>query len=125
MALTNPIPEIPDSRQVNAIGCQQASFLIIPGTSDYPTGGYVISGLQCRMPKGIISVSIDGINTTGNNLGYIWNAIVNYTLASNGIPIVPTSFNIYVANIVTNVVTQLNAGTNLTGAILSVTVQGY
>lgn len=125
MALTNPIPEVPDSRQYNAIGCQQATFLIIPGTNDYPTGGYVISGLQLRMPKGIVSVSIDGINTTGNNLGFLFTAVVNYTLSSNGIPIVPTSFNIFGANIVTSVVTQLANNTNLAGMILSITVQGY
>jgi len=123
MALTTPIPEVPESRQTNAVGCQQATFLLIPGTSDYPTGGYVVSGLQLRMPKGIFSASIDGWNSTANGLGYGFNVILGMTLASNNIPIVATSFALYAYVLTTSL--QVANGQNLSGAIFSVTVQGY
>jgi hypothetical protein len=123
MALTTPIPEIPDSRQMNGIGCEQASFLLIPGVSDYPTGGYVVTGLQLRMPKGIISVSIDGWNATANGLGYGFSVIVPSTLSSNNIPIVPTTFNLYAYVLTTSA--QVGPGVSLSGAIFIITVQGY
>ena len=77
---------------MNNIGGETATFLIIPGTSDYPTGGYVITGLMCRMPKGIFAVSVDGQNSTGAAIGYSPLPTLGFTLASNNIPNIPSQF---------------------------------
>jgi hypothetical protein len=122
MALQLPLPEVPESRQYNSAGNQQASFLIVPGVSDYVTGGYVITALQCRM-KNIFAVSIDGQNAavlTGQ-----WNAFIqlNATASASGLALPVTSFNFWVALATSGV--QLSASTNLTGAIWTVSITGY
>lgn len=124
MALTTPLPEVPESRLKFGVGVEQCSFLIVPGTSDYPTGGYLITALQCRLSK-IFSVSIDGINSAGNALGFIFTPVLAMTLATNNIPNDVTQFNLFGSNIVASVITQLANGTNLSGLIMVLTVTGY
>lgn len=127
MALTFPLPEIAESRQLNGVGNQSACYLVIPGTSDYTTGGYAITAAQCRMTR-IISVSIDGINATGNAIGtgYSWTSIVNYTLSSaNNIGLVPTSFLLFAETVTAGAFAQAANGFNFAGLILGITVTGY
>jgi hypothetical protein len=147
MALTLPLPEVPESRLLFGIGMTQASFFVIPGTSDYPTGGYIINTVACRLMRAIFSVSVDGGNS--NTFGYTPSITIAYTLASNNIPNIPNSFAFQVEalNIGTNA-TQTNLvnlaagvltapvgsvaklseipnGTNLSGAIWCITVTGW
>lgn len=146
MALTLPLPEVPESRTLNGVGSQTATFLVIPGTSDYPTGGYIISAQQCRLQR-IIGASVDGGNST--TLGWLPSITIAYTLGTNNIPNVPTSLAFQVEALVVTAGTSgnavtLNAGTtleatgggtvkqseiaaatNLTGCIWSITVTGY
>lgn len=43
MALTTPIPAVPDTTTYEGIGVIGQTFVIIPGSSDYVTGGYALS----------------------------------------------------------------------------------
>lgn len=96
MALTLPLPEFPETRVYNSVGNQSAVFAIVPGTSDYPTGGYVISALQCRLQR-IYAVSIDAQNSTVFTNGWLTDATVPVTIGSNNIPLPATSFNFQVS----------------------------
>lgn len=70
MALPNPIPSVqgarlylgPDSSAI------EDTFIINPGLSDYPTGGYIITNIQLRL-KLISFAWITGFNQEG--AGYI------------------------------------------------------
>lgn len=126
MALTTPLPEVQGSRQLIGPDLQAASYLIIPGVSDYVTGGYVITAAGCRL-KNIQLASIDGNNATA--LG--WNAYCVFSLAQLTEPAGTagygfsgySQFLFYLAVVTTGV--QAGAGSNITGAIWTVTVQGY
>ena len=122
MALTLPLPEVPESRQYNAAGNLVATFLVIPGVSDYVTGGYAITAAQCRM-KQIYAVSIDGQNSTVMSNSWDGFIVLNCTLSTSGLALPVTSFNFWVALGTTGV--QVAASTNLTGTIWTITVDGY
>jgi hypothetical protein len=121
MALTTPLPEVPDSRVHLGEGCIQASFWIIPGTSDYPTSGYVITPSMCRLMRGFQSAWIGGENATVIAGPWLMIPVMSMALTSNGYPSMPTQVSLYViqANL-----TQVSASTNLTGAVWVLTVTG-
>jgi hypothetical protein len=126
MALTTPLPEVQGSRIMQGIDLQQATFLIIPGTSDYVTGGYVITAAACRL-KNIQYADITGCNTTAQ--GY--TVLPTFPLAQLSEPAGTagygftgySQFLFYLAVITTGV--QVASGFNLTGTIWQITVMGY
>src|SRR5271166_835294 len=77
MALS--IVRVQDSRSPVTVGIQQESFLLIPGTSDYVTNGYVITAAAVGF-KNVQLVSIDGTNATG----LAWNPYAVFALAQVG-----------------------------------------
>jgi len=126
MALTLPLPIVQGSRIVLGPDLQQESFLIIPGTSDYVTNGYVISALQCRL-KNLQSAWVSATNATFSPANSGWYAQCVFALAqlaTSGAGFTGYSqflLKVYVAS--TGV--ELASGGNLTGSIIQVTVQGY
>ena len=90
MALTTPFPEIPESRTVDGIGCQTATYLILPGSSDYVTGGYALSALNLRLTR-IHSVFVSGVNAAG--AVYLAQIVFPATYFSSSQPSPATSVN--------------------------------
>lgn len=76
MALT--IKGIPDARAVLGESIEVKLFALIPGTSDYTTGGYVITAAALTMGH-VFGMVVMGVNATG--LGYIPQVIVAQTSA--------------------------------------------
>jgi len=68
MALT--IKEIPDSRQMIGPSCVLASFIFAPGSSDYVTGGYVISASALGLGH-IYAADTAGLNAASNGTYYV------------------------------------------------------
>lgn len=121
MALS--IYTVPDSRQYLAEGQQSVAILAVPGASDYVTGGYVVNALASCGFKLITDVNIVGVNSTVVTNGWQLQPILNMTLASNNVPILPTTFNLWVGTVNTTL-GQVAANTNLTGAIWTLRVTG-
>lgn len=121
MALTTPLPTVPDSRQYLGAGATQESFLIIPGTSDYPTSGYVIKPLDCRLMRGFQTAWITGANAA--TIAGPWEIypIMTLSLLSSGAAQLQTQINLYVTN---GSMVQVGNGTNLSGATWVLTVIG-
>ena len=122
--LANMPQIVQGSRVALGIDLQQASFLIIPGSSDYVTGGYVLTA-QMLTFKGIQSAWVSGANATAI-AG--WVAVPVFAFAQLGLSASPgagftgySQFLLYVYVVTTGA--QNSA--NLAGAIWQLTVQGY
>lgn len=121
MAVT--VTRVQDSRVMLGPGMVQESFLVIPGSSDYTTGGYSITASALGF-KNIQSVSIDGSNSTGVS----WTPIPVFAFAQVGSATASpgnagyTSFKFYVAVITTGA--QVASLGDLSGAIWCITVTG-
>jgi hypothetical protein len=108
-----------------AMDSWQDSFLFIPGTSDYVTGGYVITNtLLAGFASGKIrNAWVSGANSTAQSNG----AIPTFALAQVGTGgggwSGYTQFLFYVYVLSTGA--QVASSGNLSGAIWEVTVQGY
>lgn len=124
MALANAPQIVQGSRVLLGIDLQQATFLIIPGTSDYPTGGYVLTNIMLGL-KNIQTAWVSGANASAIAS---WGAQPIFSFAQLGPTASPgagftgySQFLLYVY--------VLNGGaqnsSNLAGAIWQVTVQGY
>ncbi len=125
MALPNPLPAVQGSRVLLGPDLQQESFLIVPGTSDYVTGGYAITNIACRL-KNIQSAWVSGANATAvaTWVGEPVFAFAQIGAAATGAGFTGYSqFLFYVWVLSTQA--QAGSGANLTGAIWQVTVQGY
>ena len=126
MALPNPIPTVQGSRLVLGPGLWQDTFLIVPGTSDYVTGGYVISSLALRFNPtyGIQSAWISGANATAQT----WGVIPTLALAQIGATATGAGFEGYSQILfyayVLSTGAQVANGGNLAGAVWQLTVQG-
>ena len=71
MALPNPIPAVQGSRIALGPGIWEETFVIAPGTSDYPTNGYIITSLALRFSPtyGIMCAWVSGQNAAA--AGYV------------------------------------------------------
>jgi len=121
MALTLPLPGVPDSRQYLGAGAIQESFLIIPGTSDYPTSGYVLTPAMCRLMRGFQQAWISGCNAAVITGAWEMIPVMTLSLTSNSLAQLQTQLNLYVCN---GSMVQVSANTNLTGAAWVLTVIG-
>lgn len=65
MALTTPYPIVQGSRVTLGPNLQAITILVVPGTSDYTTLGYVITALECGF-----SLVQQAIVTGGNATAY-------------------------------------------------------
>lgn len=129
MALANPLPEVQGSRMVlGPDGGSQATFLIVPGSADYVTGGYPVTASNCRL-KNIQTANVVGGNATAFPASAGWYAEIVFAIAQIGAVATGAGFTgysqflfkVYVAS--TGV--ELAAAGQLTGAIWMVTVTGY
>src|ERR1700690_145857 len=128
MAMNSPLPSVQGSRLLLGIDLQQDTFLIVPGTSDYVTAGYVITNTACRM-KNIQSAWISGSNATASPASGGWYGLIVFALAQIGGVSTGQGFTGYSQFLfkvmVASTGVELGAGGNLAGAIWQVTVQGY
>jgi hypothetical protein len=124
MALPNPIPGVQGARLYLGPDLQEDTFLIVPGTSDYVTGGYVLSNTALRM-KNIQQAFVTGANATAQT----WGVIPTLAIAQLGGVSTGAGFTgysqvlFYVYVLATGA--QVGSGGNLTGAIWQLTVRGY
>jgi hypothetical protein len=115
MALT--IKEIPDTRQYLGINGIQATFIFVPGTSDYVTGGYVISAASLGLGH------IWGADFLGANSGAA-GTYFTFVLAQTNPPTPGlTSVNLFAYVSTTGL--QVANGANLSGAIVTGQIMGY
>jgi len=125
MALPNPLPAVQGARVLLGPDLQQDTFLIVPGTSDYVTGGYAITNIACRL-KNIQTAWVSGANATAVAT---WNAVPVFAIAQIGGVSTGAGFTGYSQFLfyvyVLSTGSQAGSGANLTGAIWQVTVQGY
>ena len=131
MALTLPLPEVQGSRILLGSGVQEATYLIIPGTSDYVTGGYVLSALnlRCYSTNGVMAAWISGQNAAAG--GYIVQptmvlAQVGTGSISGAAGYSQLLFAIYNSPASAGIapLTQAASGFNFTGCIWQLTVRG-
>jgi hypothetical protein len=129
MALANPLPGVQGSRLfLGPDGGVQDTFIIAPGTSDYVTGGYVITNTACRL-KNIQTAWVTGGNVTAFPANSGWYPVIVFALAQIGAVAGGAGFTgysqflfkLYVAS--TGV--ELGSGGSVAGAIWQVTVLGY
>lgn len=126
MALPNPLPSVQGARQYLGPDCgEQENFLIVPGTSDYVTGGYVITNTAVRM-KNITAAWVSGANATAiaTWVGQPVFAFAQIGAAATGAGFTGYSQFLFYVYVVTTGA-QAASGANLTGAIWQITVQGY
>lgn len=125
MALPNPLPAVQGARVLLGPDLQQDTFLIVPGTSDYVTGGYAITNIACRL-KNIQSAWVSGANATAVAT---WVGEPVFAFAQIGATATGAGFTGYSQFLfyvwVLSTQAQAGSGANLTGAIWQVTVQGY
>lgn len=126
MALANPLPAVQGSRlYLGPDGGQMDTFIIAPGTSDYVTGGYVITNIAVRL-KNIQTAWVSGANATAVAT---WSltpvfAFVQIGGTASGAGVTGYSqFLLYATVLATGA--QAANGANLTGAVWQVTVTGY
>jgi hypothetical protein len=123
MALT--IVGVQQARQ-NLSDVYQDTYLLIPGTSDYVTGGYVVTSITLSGAKLIQTVWVSGTNATASPASGGWYGVPVLAIAQVGTGgpgatgYTQFLFKVYVAS--TGV--ELASGGNLTGAIWQVTIQG-
>jgi hypothetical protein len=127
MALPVPIPGVQNSHALLGPGQQIKSFLIVPGTSDYVTGGYVLTCAQLGFNPtyGIQQAWISGANATAVAT---WNAVPVITFSQIGGVSTGAGFEGYTQILfyvyVLSTGSQAGSGANLTGAIWQLTVIG-
>jgi hypothetical protein len=126
MALPNPLPNVQGSRlALGPDGGWQDTFLIVPGVSDYVTGGYAITATQCRL-KNIQTANVTGANATAVAT---WGAETVFSFVqiggvATGAGITGYSqFLFYVYVLIGSA--QVGSGASLSGAVWQVTVTGY
>lgn len=118
---------VQDSRVALGPELWQQNFLLAPGTSDYVTGGYVVTAANVGF-KLIQAVDVLNTNTTG--LTWIAQALFTFSTMSvtdHGITNTVgvsgySSFNLWMG---TAIGTQANSSANLSGAIWQVMIYGY
>jgi len=128
MALT--VARVQDSRIALGPQLWQENFLLIPGVSDYVTGGYSLTPALFSMGK---IQAIDVLNTNTTGLAWVGLALftfntwtlaqtggISQTVGASGY----TSANFWVGTAYGSS-NQVSASTNLTGAIWEVMVYGY
>jgi hypothetical protein len=129
MALPNPLPAVQGTRfTLGPDAGWMDTFLIVPGTSDYVTGGYAITAIQCRL-KYVTTAWVTGGNATAFPANTGWYAvtvfpIVQYGAVATGAGLTGYSqflFKVYVAS--TGV--EVGSGGSLAGNVWQVTVTGY
>jgi hypothetical protein len=127
MALATPIPGVQGSHALLGIGQQWKSFLIVPGTSDYVTGGYALTAIQLGFNPtyGIQKAWVSLANATAVAT---WGAVPLVTFVQIGgtstgagtVGYTQILFYVYVLN----GGAQAGSGANLTGAIWQLEVVG-
>jgi hypothetical protein len=126
MALTSPLPSVQGSRFLLNVDLQGDTKLIVPGTSDYVTGGYAITAAATGFSK-VQQAWVTGGNSTAFPASGGWYAecvfpIAQLTTSNAGFTgYSQFLFKVYVAS--TGV--ELASGGNLTGAIWQVLILGY
>ena len=127
MALAVPLPGVQNSHALLGPGQQMKSFLIVPGTSDYVTGGYAITSINTgyNPTYGIQQAWVSGANATAVAT---WGAIPVIALAQIGGVSTGAGFEGYTQILfyvyVLNGGAQAASGANLTGAIWQLTLIG-
>jgi hypothetical protein len=125
MALT--IVGIQGARQPLGLGLEQDAYLIVPGTSDYVTGGYSITPAMLAGFGHIQNMWIAGANATAIAT---WAMVPVFTFAQIGAVATGSGFTGYTTGMtlyayVLSTGAQASSGANLTGAVWSLVVQGY
>jgi hypothetical protein len=114
---------VQDSRALLGLGLEQKSWLLVPGTSDYVTGGYVVSAQNVGLGH-IQSAWVSGLNATAIAT---WEFVPVFAFAQLSTSSAGESgysqFLLYAYVLSTGA--QAASGANLTGSIVQVTVQGY
>lgn len=122
MALT--IKGIPDARASLGISNADKFFALAPGTSDYVTGGYVISASAVEFLK-LFGASIWGQNAAAVTAGYIW--MINAGTANPPLAglsqVTLQAFGITTGTPGTLV--EAAASTNFTGVVITALFRGY
>lgn len=124
MALPNPLPIVQGSRLLLGAELQQETFLIVPGVADYPTNGYVITNIACRL-RNIQQADIQGMNAAAS----LYSPLCIFALAQIGAVVGGAGFTGYAQFLfkllVATTGVEVANGTNLSGAIWAVNVVGY
>lgn len=130
MALTTPYPRVQGSRFMFGAELQAETFLIVPGTSDYTTLGYVITAAYCGF-KLIQQAIVTGGNVTAypNRTTVTWYAFPVFPesqllTSGNGF----TGYSQFLLKVYVggggSIGTEVSVGGNLTGNIWQVMVIG-
>ena len=131
MSLSNPIPAVQGARAVLGPALWMDTFLIVPGTSDYVTNGYVIksSALRLNPTYGIQAAWVSGQNSTA--AGYVPQvtlALAQLGATSTGAGFEGYSqlnFQVFVTGTASgDVLNEAANGANLTGCVWLLTVIG-
>lgn len=131
MALPNPIPAVQGAHITLGPALWEDTFLIVPGTSDYVTGGYVIKAIQFRLLStyGIMSAWVSGQNSTA--AGYVPQvtlALAQMGAVSTGAGFegyAQLNFQVFVTGTASgDVLNEASSGANLTGCVWLLTVRG-
>lgn len=128
MALATPLPGVQGSRVLLGIDLQMDTKLIVPGTSDYVTGGYAITAIQCGF-KLLQQAWVTGGNAAAfpANSGWYVECVFPFVQiggVATGSGVSGYSqflFKVYVAS--TGV--ELGAGLSLAGNVWQVILLGY
>jgi hypothetical protein len=128
MALTVPYPKVQGSKAYLGPDLQMETVLIIPGTSDYTTNGYIVTAVECGF-KMIQSAIVSGGNVTAYP--------TNPTVTRYAFPVFPesqlatssqgfTGYSQFLLKVyVGSTGAEAAALANLTGYIWQVTIIGY
>ena len=129
MAITLPPPGVQGSELFLGPAMREKSILIVPGTSDYVTGGYVVSALQAGFLStyGIMMAWVSGQNSTA--AGYVPQITLALAqLATSGAGFegyAQFKFQVFVTGTASgDVLNEASSGVNLSGAIWVVTCRG-
>jgi hypothetical protein len=124
MALS--IVRVQDSRLDSGVGLIQESFLLIPGSSDYVTGGYPVTATALGF-KLIQSGDVNGQNATAATPTTGWNPYLVFPLAQVGAGGLGFSgYSQFLFQLlVIGTGAQPGSGAPINGALWVVTVQGY
>ena len=126
MALANPIPAVQGSRVELGPGLHEETFIIAPGTSDYVTGGYVISSLALRLAAtyGIQSAWVSAYNATAQAyLVFPTLALAQFGGTTSGAGFEGYSQLLFYV-VVLSTQAQVGNGANLSGCVWELTVRG-
>jgi hypothetical protein len=128
MALTAPYPKVQGSRFLLGPELQAVTVLIIPGTSDYTTNGYVITAINAGF-KAIQQAIITGGNATAYPAAAARWAVPVFPETQMGAASTGDGFTGYSQFLLKVIVSSTGAesgnGDNLTGYIWQVMIIGY